>query len=311
MDETPETNPRDESDEDGVQEIPEEVQDLTLEEVLEQDYNVVPSEHTGGEDERRGPPPGTGWLFETHPGEGALSEEEMYQDQHAYEYNPKSAAATEVGDPDQRDEDTDKLHRINRGSHHSDGELAKRQAEWDKERITHAMCNQVGLNDYQRDEAIRIMLALNLNKFGSQKAIEKVALLVIRYVFQRDQMAYDWAEDSRITENEQYCSYVEDVGWDMDDVIRLSKTLKQQLRELNWRDKFTGTNPGRDKHIPESGPEDRPDEYWYSKTKEYWERVAETWEQQPDEFREAIPDQHRETVMALRDELSDEDVDDR
>lgn len=295
---------------DGLWPIPEEWQELTLEEVLEQDYDVVPEEFVDDDDhvDERPPPVvmDASWGG-PQPGEGALSEEEIFQDQHAYDFGRESAASTDVGLPKERDDHADRLQKFNEGNHQMDGRLSERQAQWDKQRITHALCNQLGLTDHQRDGALRYMMAMNLDRFGSQKEIARVGLVAIRFVVERERMQRDGEEMTRMSEEEQYRVLLEDVGMDMGDVMSISKTFKEQLKEFEPAGQFyTGLGPGRDANLPATDPRDRPDEYWDEIPDETWEHLAEQWEKVPDDTRDAIPEECREQVLALRDEIAEE-----
>ena len=80
----------------------------------------------------------------------------------------------------------ERLIRHNEGRHRSDGRHSTREAARDKTRITQSLCTALDVPDHQQREAVATMARLNLDRFGQQKRIEKVALGVIRFVVDRD-----------------------------------------------------------------------------------------------------------------------------
>lgn len=80
----------------------------------------------------------------------------------------------------------ERLVRHNEGRHHLDGSLSAREAARDKKRITQAFCSSLDVSLHQQREAVSIMGRINLDRFGRQKRIEKVALGVIKVVVTRD-----------------------------------------------------------------------------------------------------------------------------
>lgn len=82
--------------------------------------------------------------------------------------------------------DTERLIRQNEGRHRSDGNHSKREAERDKKRITQSFCSSLGVTPYRQQRSISAMGSMNLDRFGRQKRIEKVALCTIKVVVDRD-----------------------------------------------------------------------------------------------------------------------------
>lgn len=124
----------------------------------------------------------------------------------------------------------DRLSLLNEGRHNSDGTLGARLARLDKKRITQAYCSVLDVTPFQRDEAVRAMLLLNLNKFGQQKRIEKVALTVIRIVVNYNRFSHlRRPEADRISETETFKRLAEEVGLDTRTMTRLSKSIKEEL----------------------------------------------------------------------------------
>lgn len=124
----------------------------------------------------------------------------------------------------------DRLAEHNEGRHPSDGTLSARLARLDKKRITHAYCSRLDITQFQRDEAVRAMLLLNLDDFGQNKRIEKVALTVIRVVVNYNRFAHLRDEDgTRISETGNFKRLAESVNLDQRTMRRLSRSIKEKL----------------------------------------------------------------------------------
>jgi hypothetical protein len=83
-----------------------------------------------------------------------------------------------------------RLLRHNEGRHHSDGDHSKREAARDKKRVTQSLCSALGVTPYQQQQATSAMGQMNLDRFGQQKRIEKVALCTIKIVVNHDREQY-------------------------------------------------------------------------------------------------------------------------
>jgi len=91
--------------------------------------------------------------------------------------------------------DLERLVRMNEGRHQSDGSHSAREAARDKKRVTESFCSALDVTSYQQRESISIMGQLNLDRFGRQKRIEKVALCAIKVIVERDRER--WFLDGR------------------------------------------------------------------------------------------------------------------
>ncbi|WP_276247555.1 hypothetical protein [Haladaptatus sp. YSMS36] len=124
----------------------------------------------------------------------------------------------------------DRLSLLNEGRHPSDGTLGARLARLDKKRITQAYCSVLDVSRFQRDEAVRAMLLLNLDDFGQQKRIEKVALTVIRIIVNYNRFSHlKKIEAERISESETFKRLAKEADLDKRTMTRLSKKIKQRL----------------------------------------------------------------------------------
>jgi len=132
----------------------------------------------------------------------------------------------------------DRLAEHNEGRHPSDGTLSARLARLDKKRITQAYCSRLNLTQFQRDEAVRAMLLLNLDDFGQNKRIEKVALTVIRVIVNYNRFAHLQKTDAqRISETEDFKKLAESVDLDKRTMRRLSRSIKENLSTAEFFEK--------------------------------------------------------------------------
>ena len=132
----------------------------------------------------------------------------------------------------------DRLAKHNEGRHPSDGTLSARLARLDKKRITQAYCSRLDVTQFQRDEAVRAMLLLNLDDFGQNKRIEKVALTVIRVIVNYNRFAHLQKTDAqRISETEEFKRLAESVDLDKRTMRRLSRSMKEKLSAAEFFEK--------------------------------------------------------------------------
>jgi hypothetical protein len=82
------------------------------------------------------------------------------------------------------------------------------------------------------------MLLLNLDGFGQNKRIEKVALTVIRVVVNYNRFAHLRKKDApRISETEDFKRLAKSVDLDMRTMRRLSRSIKEKLRAAEFFEK--------------------------------------------------------------------------
>lgn len=132
----------------------------------------------------------------------------------------------------------DRLSKLNEGRHRSEGNLSARLARLDKKRITQAYCSELAVTAFQRDEAVRAMLLLDLDVFGQHKRIEKVALTVIKIVVTYNRYAHLRKKDApRISQTDEFKKLAEAVELDTRTMRRLSRRIKEELREVDFFEK--------------------------------------------------------------------------
>lgn len=150
-----------------------------------------------------------------------------------------------------------RLVRQNEGRHPSDGGHSAREAARDKKRITQSFCSALELTEYQRKEAVSVISRLNLDRFGSQKRLEKVALCVIQFVVDRDRQrlflngrdpseidlaAIDFDQQPpKLIEDPRFGTLCEEYAVSAKDRYSISQLIK---RELKRREYFTEDRSG-------------------------------------------------------------------
>lgn len=139
--------------------------------------------------------------------------------------------------------DVRKLVRHNEGRHQSDGNHSAREAARDKKRITESFCSYLDVPSHQQQEAIAAMGKMNLDRFGSQKRLEKVALAAIKVVVERDRFhrlrrtnLRELDEEllpTRMLDDERYCDLLDEHNVSRKDVYSISQLVKRELKKRN------------------------------------------------------------------------------
>ena len=141
--------------------------------------------------------------------------------------------------------DVAKLIRHNEGRHPSDGNHSVREAARDKKRITESFCSRLDVTPYQQQRAIAAMGSLNLDRFGRQKRLEKVALGTIKVIVEWDRSYRlrqspnlanldDELVPPRVLESDRYCDLLEDQGVSRKDLFSVSQLVKRELKKRNY-----------------------------------------------------------------------------
>ncbi|PSQ22327.1 DNA-directed RNA polymerase subunit epsilon [Halobacteriales archaeon QS_9_67_15] len=204
------------------------------------------------------------------PGDGSLGRVDAVKDEAFRRWDVTTPSATLIGRPDHPEDDVDEnLRRLHDEQHPAMAGHAERMHRLEKARITHAFCNRLALTPWERDRALGIMTDLDLTVFGSQRAIQKVALVVIQHVVDDERQRIlglhdrEWVVEQppetlaalherfdSITDDPQYRTLLDLVGLDVTSVNRLSRTLRDQLDEQGLRGAVFGRNPHRDPSLP-------------------------------------------------------------
>lgn len=206
----------------------------------------------------------------SRPGDGALGRVESAKDEVVRRWDVTTPSATMIGRPEHPDEDVDEnLRRLHDEHHPAMAGHSERMHRLEKARITHAFCNQLGLRPWERDRALGVMVDLDLTVFGSQRAIPKVALVVIKHVVDDERQRLLGLDDREwlatlppaelealhdrydpLTDDTAYRTLLETFGLDVTTVNRLERTLRNQLDEQDLRGAVFGRNPHRDPALP-------------------------------------------------------------
>lgn len=285
--------------------IPEELQEISSEELVESDYEAVPPSE---QDEVRAgkrehfdvaamSPPGR-----THLDDSVNASSENPGGSHhedAYSTGYDSAMATRIGDEGDGDDDAERLRQLHDGRHHSDGDLPSRQSQWDKTRIAEAICSDLPLAKHEREKVVNVVESLDFSRFGQQKGLERVTLGVVAVVVDEHHRQHEDVAGEIVSFTDEYRQICSSLDVSMSDLGTIKGLVREALDEGDatiWR-----REPRRDPHLPEPTPmEECPRKYWDNCGPEYWVDRAKAWSRLPDEFKEAIPDDYRQLVQNLR-----------
>lgn len=291
--------------ESDLEPIPEELQEISTEELVESDYEAVPPlEQDEGRAGRREHfdvaamnPPGRTHLDDSINASSNDPGGSPHED--AYSAGYDSPMATRIGDEGDGDDDAERLRRLHDGRHHSDGDLPTRQSQWDKTRIAEAICSDLPLAKHEREKVVSVVESLDFSRFGQQKGLEGVTLGVVAVVVDEHHRQHEDVAGEIVSFTDEYREICSSLDVSMSDL----GTIKELVREaLGEGDATIGRRePRRDPNLPEPTPmKEYPRKYWDNRDSEYWVGRAKGWSRLPDEFKEAIPDDYRQLVQNLR-----------
>jgi hypothetical protein len=212
------------------------------------------------------------WLS-TDPGSGTLDRAEARRDTVTRRWDVVTPSATRIGRPDGPDGDvSENLRRLHDEQHPAMQGHGERMHELDKARITQALCNHLGLTRWERDRALGIVTEIDLTAFGSQRAIPKVALVVIQHVVDRERRLrlglddQEWLGEQSPERFEDLYDRFESIKdekrfrrllgrYDLTktNVNRLRHVLTEQLEERDLDGAVFGRSPYRDPNLPVVG----------------------------------------------------------
>lgn len=291
--------------ESDLEPIPEELQDISTEKLVEADYEAIQSsEQDEGRAGRREhfdvaamSPPGRTHLDDSVNASSDDPGGSPHKD--AYSAGYDSPMATRIGDERNGGDDAERLRQLHEGRHHSDGDLPTRQSQWDKTRIAEAICSDLPLAKHEREKVISVVESLDFSMFGQQRGLEGVTLGVVAVVVDEHHRQNEDVAGEIVSFTDEYRQICSSLDVSMSDLSTIKGLVREALDEgvatIGWRE------PRRDPHLPEPTPaEEYPREYWDNRDPEYWTGQAKVWSRLPNEFKSAIPDEYRQLVQNLR-----------
>lgn len=209
--------------------------------------------------------------FEYRAGAGSLSRAAAQRDVRTRRWGVVSPAATVIGSPEAEDDDLpESVRDLHDERHGAMAGHAERMHRLDRLRITQALCNALSVTPWQRDRALGIMRDLDLTPFGSQRAVEKVALVAIRHVVDEDRRRYlglddrEWVAErtpeqlqalydqfESIADERAFEALLDRVGLDTTGLNRLGRILREAVAEQDVEGAVMGRNPYRDGNLPD------------------------------------------------------------
>ncbi|CCQ33471.1 DNA-directed RNA polymerase epsilon subunit protein [Halorhabdus tiamatea SARL4B] len=205
----------------------------------------------------------------TKPGDGTLSRAEATRDATTRQWDVITPGATRIGRAENPEDDPgERIRRLHDEQHPAMQGHAERMHRLDKARITQALCNALDLTPWERDRVLGIVTGIDLTAFGSQRAIPKVALVVIRHVVDAERRRFLGLDDeerlaalspdemaslydlfSSITDESHFQRLLEVYDLDTTAVNRLERVLDAQLDEQDLHGAVLGRSPYRDPNL--------------------------------------------------------------
>ncbi|WP_435359896.1 DNA-directed RNA polymerase subunit epsilon [Haloarchaeobius sp. DFWS5] len=220
----------------------------------------------GGDDESD---PHSRWL-NAEPGDGSLSRVDAVKDEVTRRWDVITPSATMIGRATDPSSDLrDSLRRLHDEQHPAMAGHSARMHQLDKLRIAHALCSTLDVTRWERDCVLGIVNEVDFTKFGSQRALETVSLVVLRYVVDRERRERLGLDDTEwvasLSESEleelfeQFSSLKDDETFQKllavndltkTNVNRLTRVLKAQLTDMDVEGAVLGRDPFRDPNLP-------------------------------------------------------------
>jgi hypothetical protein len=204
------------------------------------------------------------------PGDGALSRVDAVKDERFRRWDVATPAATLIGRADSPDGDvSENLRRLHDEQHPAMAGHSARMHRLEKARITHAYASALDVTPWERDRAMGIMVDLDLTVFGQQRAIEKVALVALKYVVDDEREKHLGLQDESfvadlnpdemeslydryrsLSDEDRFRELMDARGLDVTKVNRLERRLREQVVEQDLEGAVLGRSPYRDPSMP-------------------------------------------------------------
>jgi hypothetical protein len=294
------------TEESELQPIPEEWQDISIDEIVEADYEVAPSpDEENNEAEQmtryygRHTPPGR---VRNDDSIDASADDPRGTDQGYIFTGYDTEAATRIGRENaEQSEQIERFRELNEGRHQSDGNHSIREHQRDKDRLTDAICSSLPLSSLEREKVNSVVNQLDLEQFGYQKAIPRVILGTVAVVIDenhRDPVDFK----DLISRSDSFRSTCRAHDISMSDLNTIKQIVRSQLDSGDVQIPLGKKIPKRDPSLPvDPIPADElPDSYWDNRSPQAWVNTARHWEELPGDIREAIPDEYQQRIEQLR-----------
>ena len=297
------------STERSLQPIPEDVQDISLEEIIKADYEVDSSTRDAFSDsDGRDNTNRHHYGRMTEPGRvrnqdsiDASSDDPRGTDQGYIFTGYDTVGATRIGKVSENSSrKTKKLQRYNEGRHRSVGSHSLRESRRDKKRICQALCQSFSLTEGEREKILDIVEQIDFERFGYQKGIQRVVLGTVAVVMDEYISPPDTFDES-IARSEEFRSAKNALGISMSDLSTIKGHVREMIEQGEVHIPAGRSIPRRDPALPRPTPyHEKPAEYWQNISPEQWDHLARSWESAPEELKNGLPVEKRELVDRLR-----------
>lgn len=223
------------TEESELQPIPEEWQDISLDEIVEADYGVAPSPD---EENDRTEQMTQSYGIGMYPSPGrvrnddsidASSEDPRGTDQGYIFTGYATEAATRIGGEDAgQDEQIARFRELNEGRHQSDGNHSVREHRRDKDRLIESICSSLPLASLEREKVNSVVNQLDMEQFGYQKGIPRVVLGTVAVVIDEQHRDLDNFED-QVSQSDAFESARESLDISMSDLNTIKEIVRDQI----------------------------------------------------------------------------------
>lgn len=284
------------------QSIPESVQNLSLDTIVDAGYEVAPfdsmeqAQQPARKRVGRQHPPGRTPFDDSI--DSSSEDPDRTSQGFSFSAGYDSPAATRIGK--EGEDDGKRLRELNEGRHRSDGRHSIRESRRDKERIPQAICSALDLSKLEQRKVKGVVQQLDFDRFGHQRSIDRVTLGVVA-VLVDERLRQSDSYDDLVSRSDEFQNACDALDVSMSDLSTIKKEVRAAFEE--WA-VFIPQGEMRVKRDPDlSGPALRselPDAYWDSVPPERWAWEARRWDSLAESQREAIPEEYRERIMQLR-----------
>ena len=289
---------------DGPKPIPEEVQQITTEEIVEGNYEVLslPEDDSDGSPDRGGGPSVRslfGGMYLDNSVESSSEGRDRTEEGYSFTAGYDSSMATRIGDETADDSKAARLRKLHEGRHRSDGDHSIRESQRDKKRIPQAICSRLPLASHEKGMVVSTIQKLDFSRFGQHKNIAKVTLGVVA-VLVDERVREPESMDELVSRSDSFKSLRESHEVSMSDLSTIKSDVREAIDDGDAYIRYDDEPLNRDPALPApTSVGERPDEFWEDKSVEYWTGLAKTWDEAPSEVKE-IPQKHRDRVDQLR-----------
>jgi len=152
----------------------------------------------------------------------------------------------------------------------------------------------------EREKILDIVEQIDFERFGYQKAIQRVVLGTVAVVMDEYISPPD-AFDELIARSEEFRSAKSALDVSMSDLSTIKDRVREMIEEGDVHIPEGKSIPRRDPTLPAPTPYDeKPAEYWQKIPPGQWDLLARSWESTPEDLKNGLPAEKRDLIDRLR-----------